>query len=301
MRVHDVTDWLVGDQLLRFRDVRETTRLGLSGLKHHDVVLELHNHRIVTAGSSGEPVEAVAELFGSDHQRSGRTTSRSATSAATAGRCGCRSQRCDIGRIRLRRRHRDFKVGPPTARLHDLRRRYDSTEVLPTRVGGEDVHVAHDVVTQPCLDPIDDVLFVHVAVDDVVLAGRRLDRRTPGQDGVVLAVDLAAARGRVVRSRAFQETPGRDVKLQGVGPGLRDIRLLGRDLLEKRSGHRDRCAATRRIVRRSRMARRRGRQVDHADVVVDRPHRIMGAPGSSCRRRWSHIAGMPHPWRLPNT
>ena len=66
MRVHDVTDRLVGDQLLRFGDVGETTGLGLSGLKHHDVVLELHDHRIVTAVSGGEPIEALVELFRSD-------------------------------------------------------------------------------------------------------------------------------------------------------------------------------------------------------------------------------------------
>ena len=146
------------------------------------------------------------------------------------------------------------------------------------------MHVAHNVFTQPCLDPIDNVLFIYVAIDDVALAGRRLDRWAPGQEGVVLAIDLAAARGGVVRSGAFQETPGRDVKLQGVGPGLRDIRLLGRDLLEKRSGHRRRCAATRRIVRRSRVTRRRGRQIDHADVVVYRPHRIMGSPADHVDR-----------------
>ena len=75
---------------------------------------------------------------------------------------------------------------------------------------------------------------VYIAIDDVALAGRRLDRRAPGQDGVVLAVDLATAHRGVILSGAFQKTPGRDVKLQGVGPGLRDIRLLGRDLLEKR-------------------------------------------------------------------
>ena len=59
MRVHDVTDRLVGDELLRFGDVSETTRLGLSRLEHHDVIVELHDHRIVAAGSRGEPVQAV--------------------------------------------------------------------------------------------------------------------------------------------------------------------------------------------------------------------------------------------------
>ena len=89
----------------------------------------------------------------------------------------------------------------------------------------------------------------------------------------------------MVRSSAFQETPGCDVQLQGIDPGLRDIRLLGRDLLEKRSGHRDRGAATGRIVGRSRMARGRARQVDHADVIVDRPHRIM-------RSSADHVGGV---------
>src|SRR5262245_16999838 len=96
MRVHDVTDRLVGDELLRFCDVSESTRLGLSGLEHHDVVFELHDHRIVTAGSGGEPVKTVAKLFGSDHQRrwsatAARTTGcagrrRAATGTAAAGR-----------------------------------------------------------------------------------------------------------------------------------------------------------------------------------------------------------------------
>ena len=204
MRVHDVTDRLVGDQLLRFRDVGESTRLGLSGLEHHDVVLELDNQRIVTAGSGGEPVDTVAELFGSDGQSrcsaaatasrcwSGARSWRNAApperrdrrqrqvpqparlrqpahrhlqveppagappAAATASRCRLRRERRDIRRIRLRRRHIDFKEGPSAARLHDLRRSHDSAEILPAGVDGEDVHVAHDVVAQPCLDTLDD-------------------------------------------------------------------------------------------------------------------------------------------------
>src|SRR5437667_3183609 len=104
MRVHDVTDRLVGHQLLRFGDVGETTGLGLSGLQHHDVVLELDDHGIVTAGSGGEPVEAVAELFGSDGQSGrGATGSTAATGTTTSRRWRWRSQGCEIGRIRLRR------------------------------------------------------------------------------------------------------------------------------------------------------------------------------------------------------
>ena len=215
----------------------------MSGLEHHDVVFELHDHRIVAAGSGGEPVKAVAKLFGSDRQ------------SRLAGRHLARRPQ------RRRRRHgrppvpgagtsvatsagfafaavtSTSKNGHPPRVCTIFDRRHRAAEILPARVGGDDVHVAHDVVAQPGLDAIDDVVLIHVAVDDVVLAGRRLDRRAPGQDGVVLAVDLAAARGRVVLGRTFQETPGRDVELQRVGPGLRDIRLLRRDLLEERSGH----------------------------------------------------------------
>ena len=54
MRIHDEADRLVGDELLRFGDVGERARLGLGGLEDHDVVLELHKHRVVTAGSSGQ-------------------------------------------------------------------------------------------------------------------------------------------------------------------------------------------------------------------------------------------------------
>src|SRR5206468_6047968 len=131
------------------------------------------------------------------------SSSAAAGTTTTCSRCRWRNQSGEVGRIRLRRRHIDFKEGPPAAGLHDLRGRHYSAEVLPTGIGGEDVHVAHNVVTQPSLDPIYDILFIHVAIDDVVLAGRRLDRWTPGQDGVVLAIDLAAARSGVVRSSAF--------------------------------------------------------------------------------------------------
>ncbi len=105
--------------------------------------------------------------------------------------------------------HIDFKERESTASLHDLRGSHDSAEVLPAAVDSENVHVAHDVVLIPGLHPIDDVLIIHIAIDDVVLAGRRLHCRAPGQDGVVLAVDLYffGAHGRVVRRSAFQEIP----------------------------------------------------------------------------------------------
>ena len=185
MRVHHVADWLVGNQLLRFGDVGERTRLGLSGLEHHDVVPELDDQRIVAAGSGGEPVEPVAELFVSDGQR-GR--------AAGGSRTGRRGQRAQPPRprraVQVRApasRHRQDSPSPPSTSTSKngqpprvctiFAGAIDAAEVLPARVGGEDVHVAHDVVAQPRLDPLDEVLVVHVAVDDVVLAGRRLDRR----------------------------------------------------------------------------------------------------------------------------
>src|SRR5262245_62471028 len=104
MRVHDVTNRLVGDELLRFGDVSESTRLGLSGFEHHDVVFELYNYRIVAAISGGEPVEPIAEFFGSDgHSRCPPTDT-----TTTCRRWRWRSSCCDICRIRLRRRHIDF-------------------------------------------------------------------------------------------------------------------------------------------------------------------------------------------------
>src|SRR5262245_4588703 len=116
MSVHDVTNGLVGDELLRFRDISQGTRLGLSSLKHHDVIFELHNYRIVTPASGGEPVETVAKLFGSDGQcrcaatrtASARSTGRcsrrcaATRSTATSRRWRWRNQRSYIGRIRLR-------------------------------------------------------------------------------------------------------------------------------------------------------------------------------------------------------
>ena len=82
------------------------------------------------------------------------------------------------------------------------------------------MHVAHNVFTEPCLDSIDDVLLIHIAVDEVVLAGKRLDLRDPRQNGVVLAIDSPAAHHRVVLSGAFQEAPRGDVELQRIRPGL---------------------------------------------------------------------------------
>ena len=282
MRGHDVADWLVGNQLLGFSDIGQRARLALPGLEHHDVVPELHDQRIVAAGSGGEPVQAVTELFGRDRERRcGAASARATTGcpAATATtptsrRCRGSSQRRDIGRIELRGRDVDLKERPPAARLHDLRRRHGAAaEILPAGVGGDDMHVAHDVVAEPCLDAIDQVPVVHVAVDDVGLAGWGLDRRTPCQHGG----SAAAGCGGVVVSRALQEAPGREVELERVVPRLRDVRLLRRDLLEERSGDRCRGAATCWIVGRAGVTRRRRRQVDDADVVVDRPHRIVRA------------------------
>jgi hypothetical protein len=76
------------------------------------------------------------------------------------------------------------------------------------------VHVAHDVFPEPRLDPIDGVALADIAIDDIGLAGRRLDRRAPGQDGVVLPVHPAAVDCGIVLGRTFQEAPGRDVELQ---------------------------------------------------------------------------------------
>ena len=61
----------------------------------------------------------------------------------------------------------------PAARLHDPRRRDAAAEVFPPTVGGEDVHVAHDVFTQPCPDASRSGSVVDVAVDGVALARRR--------------------------------------------------------------------------------------------------------------------------------
>src|SRR5262249_12446972 len=96
---------------------------------------------------------------------------------------------------------------------------------------------------------IDEVLVVDISIDDVAFAGRRLDGWTPGQDSVALAINLAAAHGCVIGSSAFQKAPWGDVKLHGVGPRLRDIALLRRDLLEKDPGRYGSRAAGPDVVR----------------------------------------------------
>src|SRR5262249_7276802 len=152
----------------------------------HDVILELHNDGIVAAGSSREPVEATAKFFGCDgHCRrsaaSTTTTSSSTTARSTPSWSRWRNQRRNISGIRLSGCHVNFKKGPAAARLYDLRRGHHSAEVLPTRVGCEDLHVAHDVFAEPRFDVLDDVLLIHVAIDDVVFAGRRFHSRAPGE------------------------------------------------------------------------------------------------------------------------
>ena len=139
------------------------------------------------------------------------------------------------------------------------------------------MHVTHDVLADPGLDALEEILVVQVAVDRVALARRRFDRGAPAQDGVALAFDVAPARGRIVRGGAIQEPPRRDVELERRTPGLREICLLRGDLLEERSG-RHRCrAASADVVRASRVARRGRREIDHTHVARDRPHRVVRA------------------------
>jgi len=60
----------------------------------------------------------------------------------------------------LRLRYVDFKEGHPP-RVCTIFEEPLSPK-SSSRCKGEDVHVAHNVFTQPCLDPIDDVLFIYV-------------------------------------------------------------------------------------------------------------------------------------------
>src|SRR5262245_46276396 len=98
------------------------------------------------------------------------------------------------------------------------------------------MHVTHDVLIEPGLDALDDILVVDIAVDRIACARWRLDGGTPAHDGVALPVDdVAASRRRVAFEGAFQETPRGDVELERLPPWLREIRLLWCDLLEERS------------------------------------------------------------------
>ena len=179
MRVPHVTQRLVRKELLGFGDVRHATGFRLARFEHHHVVLELHEDRIVAAGSGCEPIETVTELLRRHGHR--RWTSRSASrrrTAATAGRRrGCGNECGDVGRIQLRTRHVHIGERPAAARLDDLRGRHRAAEILPARVGGDDVHIAHDVFVEPRLDALNLILAVDIAVDHIALAGRRLHRR----------------------------------------------------------------------------------------------------------------------------
>ena len=60
-------------------------------------------------------------------------------------------------------------------------------------------------------------------------------------------------------------------------PRLREVRLLRRHLLEECAGGRRGRAARSDVVRGAGVSRGRRRQVDHANVVRDRPHRVVRA------------------------
>ena len=122
-----------------------------------------------------------------------------------------------------------------------------------------------------------EVVAIHVAVHAIARAGRRFDRRAPAHHRVAFAFDATARSRRVVRGRAFQETPRRDVELERLAPRLRDIGLLRGDLLEERSRRDRRRAAGAEVHRRARVARRRRVEIDDPHVVRDRPHRIVRA------------------------
>src|SRR6185295_7117687 len=116
-------------------------------------------------------------------------STRTTTSTGGTRRGGRRkSERREIRGICLCRCYGEFKEGPAAACLHDLRRSHYSTEIFPAAVNRQNMHVAHDVVWQPGFDPVDDILIIHVTVDGVVFAGRRLRRWTPAQNGVVFAI-----------------------------------------------------------------------------------------------------------------
>ena len=250
------------------------------------MVAEVHDERVVAARAGGEPVDTIAELLGRHGQRRWRRRASSRTAstasgrrptaswaAATTGRRG--SERREIGGVGLCRRHIDGEERPPAPRLHDPRRGHHAAEILPSRVGGEDVHVAHDVVAHPGLNALDEVVVTEVAVDDVVLAGGRLDRRTPGQHRVAPAFDAATVDSRIVLCRTLEKAPGCEVELERGRPWLRQVGLLWCDLLEECARCDRRRTARPDVGRASGVARRGRRKIDHADVARDRPHWIV--------------------------
>src|SRR5262245_58650100 len=84
VRVEDVANRLVGEQLLRLVDVQLAARDRLTGFEHHHVVLELDEQRVVAARTSRQSIESVAELLRGDGERWWRTAATRATGRRAA-------------------------------------------------------------------------------------------------------------------------------------------------------------------------------------------------------------------------
>ena len=166
MRQHAVTDRLVRNHALRFRDDRLRARVVLPGrLEDQDVIVELDGERDVAARDS---VDAVREPLGGCRGRGRRRASGRRTTGA-----GRRSRRRDQGReirwVRMRAQDLRIERGPAAALLHDRRRILEAHVVAIVGVLGRHEHVAEHGVLEPRVDARHEIVAIDVA-DDAVRA-----------------------------------------------------------------------------------------------------------------------------------
>ena len=253
VRVDDVRDRLVGDQLLRFRQHREAARLALAQLDHRDVILEVDRESAVAAG---DEIHAVAELFGRRGAR--RCRGRRAGAAASLRRLN------RDGRVRLHVGQREIEDRIAALFLHDVHRELRAADVLVVGVDRLERHVAVERVVDPRLDAIDEVAIADVAVD------LRLVVSDEAHDLVFLSANrLRFDRRAAPRGRA-QEAVRQQDDLELLHPrrvGADDDRLVHRLVADDRLL----AAAVRRVLplrAHALDARRRRLEVDRARVAL---------------------------------
>ena len=175
VRVHHVTDWLVGNRLFDFRDHGQRARLVLRPFDYHDVI-ELSDGNAVMA-SAFQEIDAVGKLFhGNRHRRT--------REAAYLSRHVDRDRP-----IRRHRRYGDVEHRMTALSSDDAAGESHAAEVTVVGIGDFDRRVAEHRIVDPRSNALDLVLGVDLpdvsvfpiqGERDLGAAGRRLRGRVVG-------------------------------------------------------------------------------------------------------------------------
>ncbi len=196
VRIDDVPDRLVGNDLLDRVDAADRLLFGLRRLDRDDVILEFDRERLVALVDRDAP-QAVRQLLRLDHERRGRSPVPDVRGYLD----GDGAIRLDVGD-----RHIEHRVA--ALPLNDVRREFHAAEILVVAEHGFVRRVSQHRAVQPRLDPFDEMLVVERGVEPGFRRGGERDDRAPG------VADRLRRRGGVAGHRRLDETLRRQPDLR---------------------------------------------------------------------------------------